>query len=176
MRSVRFASYTLLAAMVLTVATGALLWQHGYRAYAVRTGSMAPTYPTGALVFDNPAPTTLPPIGSVVTFRTGGGLVTHRVVAHTIGGITTKGDANRTPDAWTIPVSGIVGQVSTGLGRAGYVLVFLQQPTAAPALALMGISMVLAWSLFFPPAPTGPREDRLTWKGNHRMKNASQQA
>jgi signal peptidase len=152
-RRVRLVSYALLTAMVLTLATAALLWQHGYRVYAVRTGSMAPTYPTGSLVFDTPPRTRLPEIGSVVTFRTSGGLVTHRVVAHTIDGVTTKGDANRTPDAWTIPLSGMVGQVSTGVDRAGYVLVFLQQPTAAPALALLGVSMVLAWSLFFPPAP-----------------------
>jgi signal peptidase I len=154
MRSVRLVSYALLAVMALTLVTGAVLWHQGYRVYAVRTGSMSPTYPTGALVVDGPAPTRLPPTGNVVTFRTRGGLVTHRVVAHTISGATTKGDANRTPDAWTVPLTGMVGQVRTGIDRAGYALVFLQQPTGAPALALLGISVALAWSLFFPSRAT----------------------
>jgi signal peptidase I len=161
-RSVRLVAYALLAVMVLTLASGAVLWHQGYRVYAVRTGSMSPTYPTGALVIDGPAPTRLPPAGKVITFRTQGGLVTHRVVAHTIGrvvahttgGATTKGDANRTPDAWTVPLTGMVGEVRTSIDRAGYALVFLQQPTGAPALAVLGISMVLAWSLFFPSGAT----------------------
>jgi signal peptidase len=83
-------------------------------------------------------------------------MVTHRIVGHTVGGVTTKGDANRTPDAWTVPLSGMAGQVETGIDRAGYVLVFLQQPTGVPSLALLCVAMVLAWSLFFPSGATTP--------------------
>jgi len=156
MRSVRLISYALLALMALSLVTGAVLWHQGYRVYAVRTGSMSPTYPAGALVVDGPAPTQLPPAGKVVTFRAGMSMVTHRVVGHTVGGVTTQGDANRTPDAWTVPLTGMAGQVKTGVDRAGYALVFLQQPTGVPSLALLGVAMVLAWSLFFPSGARTP--------------------
>ncbi len=143
-------AWSLLAALVLGVcAVGVLGWQQGYRLYAVRTGSMAPTFPTGALLVDAPA-ASAPAVGDVVTFRTQDGLVTHRVHGLSPAGLSTKGDANRTPDAWTVPADKVVGHVVVGVPRAGYLLVFLRQPTGVPSLMLLLVSSLLAWSFFFP--------------------------
>jgi signal peptidase I len=146
----------LLASMLAAFGGAALLWQDGYRLYAVRTGSMSPTFPTGALVVATPAKDAAPAVGEVVTFRTAGGLITHRVHAVTASGLETKGDANRKPDAWTVQRERVVGLVSFGITGGGYVLVFLQQPTGVPSLVLFAMSAMFAWALFFPAQRADP--------------------
>jgi hypothetical protein len=44
----------------------------------------------------------------------------------------------------------IVGQAAYAVPGGGYVLVFLQQPTGVPSLALLAASVLLSWSMFFP--------------------------
>ncbi len=149
-----------LVVALLALAASALLWLQGYRVYAVKTGSMSPAYPTGSLVVDAPVERQLPRVGEVVTFRTGAGLVTHRVHETSTGGLTTKGDANRSPDPWTVTRENVVGRVRAGVAGGGYVLVFLQQPTGVPSLVLLALSVAFAWALFFPSADRtdlGPR-------------------
>ena len=149
-RRVRWAALGLLLVAVLGAGVGAAAaWSQGYRVYAVRTGSMSPAFPTGTLVVDAP-PTGAAAVGSVITFRVGAGLVTHRVHGATATGVTTKGDANAAPDAWTIPAGNIVGQVVAAVPRGGYVLVFFKQPTGSIALIAGIVSTVLLWRLFFP--------------------------
>jgi signal peptidase len=122
----------LLAAVAVAVLLAVLAWHAGVRLYAVRTGSMTPTYPIGSVVVDAPVESPVQ-VGDVITFRTGDGLVTHRVVAHGAVGLKTKGDANRSPDPWTIPTDYVRGTVVAGIPYAGYALVFLQQPTGRDA-------------------------------------------
>jgi signal peptidase len=143
-------AWLLLTVLVVSLAAGAAAaWHEGYRLYAVRTGSMAPTFPTGALLVD--APVERPPaVGDVVTFRTSEGLVTHRIHDSTAQGLKTKGDANRTLDAWTVPQRNVIGTVVVGLPVAGYVLVFFQQPTGIASLMLLAFSVWCAWTAFFP--------------------------
>ncbi len=151
----RTVAWCLLVAFGISVACVALVgWHEGYRLYAVRTGSMTPTYPTGSLLLDAPARPGTPRVGEVITFRTRDGLVTHRVHQLTPAGIKTKGDANRTPDAWTLPERNVQGAVVAGVPFGGYVLVFFQQPTGVAALMVLTVSIVLAWSLFFGSSPT----------------------
>jgi signal peptidase len=88
--------------------------------------------------------------------------VTHRLHEATPTGLKTKGDANRTPDPWTLPERNVVGAVVAGLPYGGYLLVFLQQPTGVPALMVLTVTIVLAWSIFFgapaePVRPSAPR-------------------
>lgn len=149
-------AWCLLVALVISaVGVGIVGWEQGYRLYAVRTASMSPTYPTGSLLLDAPARPGMPRVGEVITFRTSDGLVTHRVQDITPYGIKTKGDANRSPDAWTLPQRNVRGAVVAGVPYGGYLLVFLQQPTGVPSLMVLTLSIVLAWSVFFgsPPAP-----------------------
>ncbi|MCR6491870.1 signal peptidase I [Cellulomonas sp. P24] len=155
MKTVTKVLVSTLVAVVLGLAVGAAVaWHDGYRIYAVRTGSMTPTYPTGALVLDAPASSGAPAVGDVITFRVGSGLVTHRVQAVSAAGYTTKGDANPTPDAWTITRSHVVGRVVAGTPDLGYVLVFFHQPTGALTVITSLLAVSLLWGLFFPPDPT----------------------
>jgi len=145
------ASVALLLAALLVVATGAALaWSQGYRLFAIQTGSMSPAFPIGALVIDAPPSADGPSSGDVITFRTGAGFVTHRVVESTVGGLTTKGDANATDDPWTIPQASVVGRVIAVAPRWGYVLVFFKQPAGVAAVVLGLSSIILLWQLFFP--------------------------
>jgi signal peptidase I len=158
---IRSLAWALLAVLAVSLAAGAAVaWHEGYRLYAVRTGSMAPTYPTGALLVDGPVQAP-PAIGDVVTFRTRDGLVTHRVHDTTAQGLKTKGDANRTPDAWTVPPRNVIGTVVAGIPAAGYLLVFFQQPTGVPSMMVLLVSLVLAWSIFFGPTTTAATQPRL---------------
>jgi signal peptidase I len=151
MKALKLTAYGLVTALAcVAVGLGVLGWHHGYRAYAVQTGSMAPTYPTGALVIDRPAEGSTPQVGAVITFRTTHGLVTHRVHGVTLEGIQTKGDANKTPDAWSTQPQHVVGVVTWGAAYLGYVLVFFQQPTGVLSLMLLALSVWCAWSVFFP--------------------------
>ncbi len=142
----------LLVVVALGVAVGAVVaWHEGYRLYAVRTGSMAPTYPTGSLVIDAPATDGTASVGDVITFRVSSGLVTHRVHAISAAGYSTKGDANPEPDAWTISPAHVVGHVIAGAPGLGYLLVFFQQPTGAVTVVTALLALSLLWGLFFPP-------------------------
>ena len=84
--------------LALAVLVPALL---GFQRYVITSGSMTGTYDRGSVV-----PTSSLRAGDVITFRPPGhaGLVTHRIHTLTsVGGksvLTTKGDANRVPDAW----------------------------------------------------------------------------
>ena len=100
-----FGALVLGAALVLAlvVLVPALL---GFQRYVITSGSMTGTYDRGSLVFDRVVPTASLHAGDVITFQPPGhaGLVTHRIASvRTVRGqrvFTTKGDANRAPDAW----------------------------------------------------------------------------
>lgn len=152
----RVVSAAVLALLLAAGVAAAVCWQQGLRPYVIRTGSMTPTYPVGAVVLDD---TSGPPAraGDVITFRTRSGPVTHRLVARTATGWSTKGDANRDADPWTVPPRHVIGVVRTGVAGLGYLMVFFQQPTGVPSLMVLCTCLVLAWSIFFPDH----RDDRL---------------
>lgn len=154
----RIALVLLAIALTGGIAVGLGAWRDGYRLYAVQTGSMAPSYPTGDLILTEPPPRAYA-VGDVVTFRSSGGpaaVVTHRISRLDGTELETKGDANRTPDAMPISTDDVVGRVIGTIPRGGYALVFLRQPTGGPALAAMPIALMLLWGMFFPgPDPSG---------------------
>ncbi len=147
----------LLAVVVLTLAGGvavaALAYHQGYRAYVVRTGSMVPQLPPGELLID--APPEGPYVkGDVITFAVKAApgmdpVVTHRVQGVSGDQITTKGDANLTPDPGTTTRADVVGEVVKQIPKVGYALVFLQQPGGLMGVLTALIALILAWSLFF---------------------------
>jgi signal peptidase I len=146
----RIVIWSIIATLAVGIFGGALVWHDGFRAYAIKTGSMTPTYPTGSLILDRPADGSTPAVGDVVTFRTRAGLVSHRVNALKDGGIETKGDANRTSDVGIVPVADVAGEVFWGTAHLGYVFVFFQQPAGVASLVLLAISIWCAWTAFFP--------------------------
>jgi signal peptidase len=145
----------LVAALMLAgvTATGVWLWQGGYRAYVVHTGSMTPTYKPGSLVIDGPAKGNYHP-GEVITFRHSASttdVVTHRITGISRDGlIHTKGDGNRTPDVWSIRPDQVRGAVVFGVPVAGYAAVYLQQPAGIASVVTITIALILLWGLFFP--------------------------
>src|SRR3954463_4059471 len=75
----------------------------GYGLYAVRSASMAPSLKVGDLVVEERIDPATIQVGDVITLATGtGATVTHRVQTVTPNDagpvLTTKGDANATPD------------------------------------------------------------------------------
>lgn len=140
-------------ALLGVLSTGATLWLHGYRMYVVHTGSMAPTYPPGTLVVDGPARAHYR-VGEVITFRHSDAVrdvVTHRVVGVTAtGGIQTKGDANRSADAWTIRPDQVQGRALLQLRGFGYLAVYLRQSSGIASVAVAALALTLLWGMFFP--------------------------
>jgi signal peptidase I len=139
-----------LLVIALLVSASAVAWSlAGLRPYVVRTGSMSPSIQPGDAVLDTAVDHDFRR-GQVVTFRLAdGGLVTHRVHAVHDGAMTTKGDANRTADPWTVAPDQVIGTVRHTLPRMGYVLVYLQQPAGVGSLVTSMLGLLFAWQLFF---------------------------
>jgi signal peptidase len=149
------------AALVAVVALVAYAWSNGVRVYAVDSGSMAPTFNTGALVVDLPVtPTTVFHVGDVVTFHpTPGYTATHRIAAIGPDGISTKGDANPSRDVGLIQPGMIAGRVAFSVPFGGYVAVFFQHPVGVVALLLLLLALLAVWQLTGSapkPRPTEP--------------------
>ncbi len=106
-----------LVAVLLVLSAVVLGAGLGYRPLIIRSGSMTPTIGVGAVVVSRSvSPLSVHP-GEIVTFRDPAldeQLVTHRVVSMTeMGGavhFVTKGDANRTTEHWSVPVTGSIGR------------------------------------------------------------------
>ena len=96
----RLTSLAVIGALLIAVGAGAYAWSNGVRFYAVDSGSMSPTFDTGALVVDLPVTSgTSFHVGDVVTFHpTPGYTATHRIAAIGPDGIHTKGDDNPSGD------------------------------------------------------------------------------
>jgi len=130
-----------------------------YQALIVRSGSMAPTIPTGSIVFYKKVDASKVKVGDVIVFNKPGDSsekVTHRVFQIGSGPtgryFITKGDANGTPDDWHVPAVG-TGWVSVfHLPSVGYALVYLQSTLARllllviPAILLGGITLYEIWN------------------------------
>jgi signal peptidase len=141
----------LAVSVVAGAAVGLNAWQHGERLYVVHTGSMTPTFKPGDVVFDVP-PSTLHR-GEAVTFRPNPlstSVVTHRIYRIHDGDIRTKGDANRTPDTWTIHPAQVTGAVRTTIPKLGYAIVYLQQKAGIASIMTAALALLMLWGLFFP--------------------------
>lgn len=108
----------------------------GYRYYTVLTGSMAPQYKVGDLIFVQIKGAKEIEVGDVITFnpaQDGETYLTHRVIEkhdnYKGTGVTclrTKGDANTAEDSFLIDESRVIGTVSFGIPYLGYVVRFVQ--------------------------------------------------
>jgi len=140
---------------VLIVAAGLALAIHSHLAtdLIVRSGSMAPAVPVGALVtVEGIARDELRP-GMVVTVAEGPGiLVTHRVhrVVDHEGQLylELKGDANRTPDPVLVPATAVVGRVTAVVPYLGFGLAALSMPAGQlTLLAVVALLVACGWLL-----------------------------
>ena len=81
--------------------------------------------------------------GDIIMFRSGANTTTHRVTEVTAEGYRTKGDANNTADADTVPPADVLGRVVLTLHGAGAAVRFLRTPLGALCLVLMIPVLVL---------------------------------
>lgn len=96
----------------------------GIEILAVTSGSMEPAIPAGSVVYAQPAAFADLQVGDIITFHLekSGTKVTHRVVEkdETMKCVSTKGDANKEPDAKSVShqnIDGIVRCTIPYLGR-----------------------------------------------------------
>jgi len=121
-------SVLLIAVLALAVLLAVVPRLLGGEALTVLTGSMQPTYSPGDVVVSVPQEEYQ--VGDVVTFQPVSGdptLVTHRIVAVTVGGpqgqqYITRGDANGDDDD-PIEAAQIMGEVVYSVPYVGYVAV-----------------------------------------------------
>ena len=103
-----------------------------FESFYVRSGSMTPTIPVGSLVIATPAPAAELHVGDVILFHRPDQpttMVMHRIYAveQTPAGrvFVTKGDANASPDAWTVPAVGDGWRAVYAFSRAGFAVGWL---------------------------------------------------
>jgi len=121
----------------------------GYKTYYVRSGSMKPKIPVGALALYRPVAAAKLKVGDVIAFsRPGhnGDTVSHRIVRiepGPTGGLVTKGDANGAPDDWRVPVKGDGWRYSAHVPVVGYAVGAVGTPQGKfIALTIVGLSLV----------------------------------
>jgi len=127
---------------------------------AVLSGSMEPALPLGGVVFIKPVePTDIGP-GSIIAYRSGEPLITHRVVDvidESELSFITKGDANQSPDLSPdlspVPAASVVGKVIFDVPYLGYLAAFVKTPLGfllaifLPGLAIIGLELKNMWQV-----------------------------
>jgi signal peptidase I len=143
----------------------------GFNFFAVTSGSMEPTIPTGALVYTSKYSLDELKEGDVVTYRKTNpetkesALVTHRIKSvnkaeetqqvevdgkkterkTTTYTFKTKGDANGSEDQYEVLSSEIVGLYKWHVPTIGYISIFAQQPLGFLLLVILPATVIIVW-------------------------------
>lgn len=99
----------------------------GMQSYAIISGSMEPAYPTGSLVYAEPAEGAALQAGDVAAFWRDQDVIVHRVRENVSaeGELVTKGDANDEVDIRPVPYQNVLGRVVFSVPYVGYFLMAL---------------------------------------------------
>lgn len=119
----------------------------GYRVLYVRTASMVPTLPVGALVVVRSVQADDIRNGDILTFAHPDDprrLVTHRVVGREDDGFVTQGDANPAPDPWRVPAQGSGWRHAFSLPSVGFLLGYLNSGVLS-TVVLAGVILLAAF-------------------------------
>lgn len=129
-----------------------------FQTFYVRTGSMAPAIPVGALVVATRASADDLHPGDVIVFQRPGRpgmMVVHRIdtVEQRASGrvFITKGDANASPDGWEVPATGDGWRANRSIARIGFAVGWLHAATSRRGwlggLAIVAaiLALVLIW-------------------------------
>lgn len=137
---------TLLAALLLATAAG-------YRPLVDHSDSMRPAIRAGDLLITRGKPASSIRRGTIVSFKDpglAGKLVTHRVIAiRSMAGrvdVLTKGDANSTPEAWSVTPGASVSTLVLRVPEIGRTVAWMADPfvrTAILTLAALLLSTAL---------------------------------
>jgi signal peptidase len=137
----------LLIIAVLAAVTAALA---GWQVETVLSGSMEPAIPVGGVVVTCPVSPEDVRAGDIITFRSGGHHVTHRVTAVVEGSparFITRGDANEDADPVQVAGADLVGRVLFSLPLIGYLAAFVRTPIGfvltllVPGIALAALEV-----------------------------------
>src|SRR3989344_1662136 len=131
----------------------------GNQALIVRSGSMTPTIDVGSIVVVRPltnesisstSPTTLYGIGDIIAFRSEKNsktIISHRIVGIEQNGNSfvykTKGDANKSPEGWSVKQENVLGKVYFTLPQFGKLLAFSKSDLGFPALIILPAILVI---------------------------------
>lgn len=116
-----------LALVILAALSTVLPRWLGYEPYAIVSGSMAPSMPTGSMAYVRACSPEDVSDGDVIAFLDGrGNIVVHRCLRNRVveGEFLTKGDANDSPDMSPVPYGSLVGLVERHVPVAGFVAEF----------------------------------------------------
>lgn len=124
----------------------------GYQVFNVITGSMAPTYNEGDLIYVKKVNMSDIKVGTPITFVLNEDLVvaTHRVVRIDAENqhFYTKGDANEIEDRNPVHFKNVIGVPKFSIPLLGYVSDFIQNP---PGMHItIGVGAVLIVAVFLP--------------------------
>lgn len=112
----------------------------GWSSAVIASGSMEPALQVGDLILIHAQQTYAP--GDIITFRSGGSLVTHRIVGQTALGFITQGDANNAADAEPVWPEAVEGRVAGRIPGAGRVIAALRTPLGMTLLVLLGLVLL----------------------------------
>lgn len=119
----------------------------GYQVYTVVSGSMAPTYCVGDLLFVKSVDVNRIRVNDPITFVLNENLVvaTHRVVKIDAENqrFYTKGDANDIADAQPVHFNNVIGVPQFSIPKLGYVSDFIQHPPGAYIALTFGAVLIL---------------------------------
>lgn len=142
----------LLALAVVAIGSSVAPRVMGMQSYAIISGSMEPAYPTGSLVYAEPADGAELQAGDVAAFWRDEDVIVHRVeeVDEGAGELVTKGDANAELDLRPVPFGNVLGRVVGSVPLVGYFLMALGSTTGKLLLGwivLMGAAFCVVGSV-----------------------------
>lgn len=122
----------------------------GMRSFIVKSGSMEPAIPIGALVITQRIHPSLLEPGDVITYirpTEEKDFITHRVLGVSTQNeyvrIQTKGDHNLVPDTWQVSGGNVIGRVQISLPWFGFALAFMQSKIGILLFILIPASFIL---------------------------------
>lgn len=150
-RAARISLTVVLWLMIATVAgVGAaarLAPLAGHEMLAIRSGSMAPAIPIGAMVAVDTSGSRTPRPGDAIAYRLPSGhIVVHRFVEPAADGtsLVTRGDANATADPLPVPRDRLLGTVTWQLPAAGFLLGMLGMASGLLTIVAVGGALLCA--------------------------------
>lgn len=81
-------------------------------------------------------------VNDVITFRSAGSIVTHRIIEEHPDSYTTKGDANNTADLTPTLKSDVIGKVVLVIPGVGKVIEYLRSPLGMLCLLAVGFALI----------------------------------
>lgn len=157
MKYLKASAYTLFILVMTVLAAGIFLSLssfHGFRVFAVRSGSMEPAIQTGSIVLVKQQASYA--LNDVITFlarsrvdlKESGATITHRIVGRSIDTDTeqvfiTQGDANEEPDGALVTSNKVLGKTVLSIPYIGYVVNFAQTEIGFIALVIIPGTLII---------------------------------